>query len=91
MLPDEAPKKELRTRLKEKWICPKSRTMEAFGEVLVLEQFQRRVNGDVRHWIKEIDRAPPSRLFNEQIPSSLHARVPGATNLEDHGNQLLSR
>ncbi|KAG5267118.1 hypothetical protein AALO_G00218190 [Alosa alosa] len=54
---DETPK-ELYTRLKElyeKWVCPKARSKEEIGELLVLEQFLRMVNSEVRLWIKKHD------------------------------------
>lgn len=52
---DETPK-ELYVRLKDlydKWVCPKTRTKEEIGELLVLEQFLKMVNGEVRLWIKK--------------------------------------
>lgn len=55
VLQGESPK-ELFTRLRElyeKWVCPQAHTKEEIGDMLILEQFLRMVNSDVRLCIKE--------------------------------------
>lgn len=48
--------KELQARLKDlydKWITPKDKTKEEIGEMIVLEQFLRVINPEIRTWICE--------------------------------------
>lgn len=59
ILKGETPK-ELYVRLEEqykKWIQPEKHTKEEIGELIILEQFLRMINTEVRIWIKEHDPA----------------------------------
>uniref|UniRef100_A0AAV2K2M5 SCAN box domain-containing protein n=1 Tax=Knipowitschia caucasica TaxID=637954 RepID=A0AAV2K2M5_KNICA len=47
---------ELQLRMKdlyEKWITPRDKSKEQIGDAIVLEQFLRVLNSDLRTWIKE--------------------------------------
>ncbi|KAL2088246.1 hypothetical protein ACEWY4_015145 [Coilia grayii] len=53
--PGETPR-ELYTRLRDlfqKWIRPSGKTVEEVSEVLILEQFLRTLDSDIRVWVKE--------------------------------------
>ena len=48
--------RELQTRLKElyeKWMIPRSKSKEEIGDAIVMEQFLRVLNPELRTWIKE--------------------------------------
>uniref|UniRef100_A0AAR2M5E7 SCAN box domain-containing protein n=1 Tax=Pygocentrus nattereri TaxID=42514 RepID=A0AAR2M5E7_PYGNA len=52
---DESPR-ELYVRIKglyEKWMLPNTKTKEQIGETIILEQFLKVVNPDLRSWILE--------------------------------------
>ncbi|KAL3977676.1 G protein-coupled receptor [Sarotherodon galilaeus] len=74
---DETPK-ELRTRLKdlyEKWMLPKEKTKDQIGDVIVMEQFLRVLNPELRTWVKE--RNPTtSKEAAEMAEAFLAARRP---------------
>ncbi|KAL7883860.1 hypothetical protein SRHO_G00015180 [Serrasalmus rhombeus] len=57
---DESPR-ELYVRIKglyEKWMLPNTKTKEQIGETIILEQFLKIVNPDLRSWI--LERGPSS-------------------------------
>ncbi|KAL7841522.1 hypothetical protein SRHO_G00252130 [Serrasalmus rhombeus] len=57
---DESPR-ELYVRIKglyEKWMLPNTKTKEQIGETIILEQFLKVVNPDLRSWI--LERGPSS-------------------------------
>uniref|UniRef100_A0A9J7ZPS2 SCAN box domain-containing protein n=1 Tax=Cyprinus carpio carpio TaxID=630221 RepID=A0A9J7ZPS2_CYPCA len=48
--------RELQSRLKdlyEKWLNPKQKSKEEIGEQIILEQFLRMLNPELRVWVKE--------------------------------------
>lgn len=52
---DETPK-ELQARLKDlydKWMNPKDKTKEQIGDAIIMEQFLRILNPELRTWVKE--------------------------------------
>uniref|UniRef100_A0A669EG75 Gypsy retrotransposon integrase-like protein 1 n=1 Tax=Oreochromis niloticus TaxID=8128 RepID=A0A669EG75_ORENI len=70
--------KELRTRLKElydKWIVPKEKSKDEIGDVIVLEQFLRVLNPELRTWIKEHN-PTTSKQAAELADAFLAARRP---------------
>ncbi len=74
---DETPK-ELQVRLKDlydKWMTPKTKTKEQIGDIIVMEQFLKGLNPELRTWIKE--RNPEtSREAAELAEAFLAARRP---------------
>ncbi|XP_053733793.1 uncharacterized protein LOC128766297 [Synchiropus splendidus] len=55
---EEETPKELQARLKDlydKWMAPKTKTKEEIGDIIVLEQFLKVLNPELRTWIKERD------------------------------------
>lgn len=74
---EESPK-ELQVRLKElynKWMEPKTKTKEQIGDTIILEQFLRILNPELRTWIKE--RAPKtSKEAADMAEAFLAARRP---------------
>lgn len=74
---DETPK-ELQVRLKDlydKWMTPKTKTKEQIGDIIIMEQFLKGLNPELRTWIKE--RNPKtSKEAAELAESFLAARRP---------------
>ncbi|XP_035986169.1 uncharacterized protein LOC118559583 [Fundulus heteroclitus] len=77
MREEETPK-ELQVRLKDwyiKWMTPERKTKEQIGDAIILEQFLKVLNPDLRTWIKE--RNPKtSREAAELAEAFLSARRP---------------
>uniref|UniRef100_UPI003AABA77D sodium- and chloride-dependent GABA transporter 3-like n=1 Tax=Centroberyx gerrardi TaxID=166262 RepID=UPI003AABA77D len=69
---EETPK-ELQACFQDLWMLPKAKTKEDIGDAIIMEQFLKVLNPDLRTWIKERD-PKTSKQAAEMVEAFLSAR-----------------
>ncbi|KAI4901393.1 hypothetical protein NFI96_008728 [Prochilodus magdalenae] len=86
---DETPR-ELCVRLKglyEKWITPKEKTKEQIGDTIILEQYLKMVDHELRSWILERNPATMDQAVDLAEAYAMARRAEGSFQLGNSGRQ----
>lgn len=93
--PEETPK-ELYVRLRElygKWVQPTGKTVEAVGEVIILEQYLRMLTPDLQVWVREHNlstAAQAASLADVFVAARSHSQAWGTAQRGNRENRSVS-